>query len=102
MIISSSKPIIPQRVAHFRCLNRVYKLGGVQNLPIRFILFVLLMTMGVASVAERPTFNIPKREGIVVDGAVDEWGGRGLLINILAPHSGRKMPARGDFSAKLP
>ena len=29
--ISSAKLIIPQRVAHFRCLNRVYKLGGVPN-----------------------------------------------------------------------
>jgi CubicO group peptidase (beta-lactamase class C family) len=47
-------------------------------------------------------FEIPRMDGIVIDGRPDDWGDRGFRINVMANHAGQaKAPKAFDPRARL-
>lgn len=60
------------------------------------VLTLLWVGMPGVAVAEdaAPVFDVPKLEGIAVDGRPDDWGAKGLSACLLAPVNGWSQPAR--------
>lgn len=74
------------------------------NFRIMFVLLLLiiLLIIGLVTVqaADFKVFNIPKIEGIVVDGSGDDWTEQGFRVEFLADPNGRVI-APDDFDVKF-
>lgn len=73
------------------------------NIRIIFILLLITLLMIVfvtVQAADSMIFNIPKIEGIVVDGSGDDWVEQGFRVEFLADPSGRANPP-DDFDVKF-
>jgi caffeoyl-CoA O-methyltransferase len=74
-------------------------------MKVRIIFVLLLITLlsivfVTVQAADSMIFNIPKIEGIVVDGSGDDWAEQGFRVEFLADPSGRvKLP--DDFDVKF-
>jgi len=60
----------------------------------------LVSFVGVVQAQVSQTFDIPKLDGIVIDGNGNDWGGRGFVVNPLCQMDD-PIPADSKFSAKL-
>jgi caffeoyl-CoA O-methyltransferase len=49
---------------------------------------------------EKPVFQIPRIEGIAIDGAWEDWGDRGFRVDFVAAPDGRILPV-DDFDVKF-
>ena len=67
---------------------------------LRAALCLTILATAQVRAVEPPTFDVPRMEGIAIDGKADDWTGKGLAINVLAPREG-DMPSSEDFSARL-
>lgn len=73
------------------------------NVRIIFVLLLitlLLIVFVTVQAADSMIFNIPKIEGIVVDGSGDDWAEQGFRVEFLADPSGRVNPP-DDFDVKF-
>jgi caffeoyl-CoA O-methyltransferase len=66
------------------------------------MLLITLLTMVFVTVqaANSKIFNIPKIEGVVVDGSGDDWAEQGFRVEFLADPSGQVIPP-DDFDVKF-
>jgi len=74
-------------------------------MKVRIIFFLLLITLLLivfvtVQAADSMIFNIPKIEGIVVDGSGEDWTEQGFRVEFLADPSGRVNPP-DDFDVKF-
>jgi len=53
---------------------------------------VLVSTWCTPAVADTPLFDVPKLDGIVIDGKADDWGRRGFRVEAMAGPEGTLMP----------
>ncbi|NJL70952.1 MAG: hypothetical protein HC888_04705, partial [Candidatus Competibacteraceae bacterium] len=60
----------------------------------------LLVLIGMSALAGAANYDIPKVTGIIVDGALDDWGAAGLAVEVLTDKQGRsELP--GDFDPRF-
>ncbi len=74
-------------------------------MKVRIIFVLLLITLLLkvfvtVQAADSMIFNIPKIEGVVVDGSGDDWAEQGFRVEFLADPSGRVIPP-DDFDVKF-
>jgi predicted O-methyltransferase YrrM len=72
----------------------------VRIIFVLLLITLLLIVFVTVQVADSMIFNIPKIEGIVVDGAGDDWAEQGFRVEFLADPSGRVNPP-DDFDVKF-
>jgi len=82
----------------FRLLALGSRHSAAPLLPLAFVLLTSLAR--AADTPASPVFDVPKLDGITVDGKADDWGDRGFRVDILADAFGKVPPAK-DFSAKF-
>jgi predicted O-methyltransferase YrrM len=64
-------------------------------------LITLFLACSAGSFAgEEPVFNIPRIEGMIVDGSISDWNDKGFRIDFLTGPNGRSLPAH-DFDVQF-
>jgi caffeoyl-CoA O-methyltransferase len=72
----------------------------VRIIFVLLLITLLLIVFVTVQAADSMIFNIPKIEGIVVDGSGDDWAEQGFRVEFLADPSGRINPP-DDFDVKF-
>ncbi len=72
----------------------------VRIIFVLLLITLLLIVFVTVQAADSMIFNIPKIEGIVVDGSGDDWAEQGFRVEFLADPSGRVNPP-DDFDVKF-
>ena len=75
--------------------------------PLGTLIFFLLAApagaqgaQGALETPAAPVYDVPRLEGIAIDGKAEDWGERGFRVDILADAFG-KVPPASDYSAKF-
>lgn len=67
------------------------KMSGTSAARVTLIVSMLL-AMNAAGADEAPIFDIPRMDGIVIDGKTDDWNNGGFRIELLAPVNASDVP----------
>ena len=64
----------------------------------RIVFAALLSVYACAAFAEDPIFEVPRLDGVKIDGRQEDWGARGFRVEIMKDENGRCLPA-SDFDS---
>lgn len=61
-------------------------------------MFLYACLIAAAASAAEPVFDVPRLDGVVIDGRPADWGDRGFRVEVMKDEGGRYLPA-ADFDA---